>query len=510
MFPEKFLWVVAQSGFQFEMGDKLRRNIDTNTDWWHWVRDKTNIEKGLVSGDLPEEGINNYELYEKDHEIARKLGLNAYRIGIEWSRIFPWPTTFIDVDYSYNESYNLIEDVKITKDTLEELDEIANKREVAYYRSVINSLRSKGFKVIVNLNHFTLPYWLHDPIEARERALTNKRNGWVNPRTVIEFAKYAAYIAYKFGDIVDMWSTFNEPMVVVELGYLAPYSGFPPGVLNPEAAKLAILHMINAHALAYRQIKKFDTEKADKDSKEPAEVGIIYNNIGVAYPKDPNDSKDVKAAENDNFFHSGLFFEAIHKGKLNIEFDGETFIDAPYLKGNDWIGVNYYTREVVTYQEPMFPSIPLITFKGVQGYGYACRPGTLSKDDRPVSDIGWELYPEGMYDSIVEAHKYGVPVYVTENGIADSKDILRPYYIASHIKMIEKAFEDGYEVKGYFHWALTDNFEWALGFRMRFGLYEVNLITKERIPREKSVSIFREIVANNGVTKKIEEELLRG
>ncbi|WP_297512918.1 beta-galactosidase BgaS [Thermococcus sp.] len=505
MLPEDFLWGVSQSGFQFEMGDKLRRNIDPNTDWWKWVRDPFNIKRELVSGDLPEEGINNYELYVKDHLLAKDLGLNAYRIGIEWSRIFPWPTWFVDVEVE-RDSYGLVKDVKINKNTLEELDEIANRQEVAYYRRVIEHLREMGFKVIVNLNHFTLPLWLHDPILAREKALTNGRIGWVGQESVVEFAKYAAYIANALGDLVDMWSTFNEPMVVVELGYLAPYSGFPPGVMNPEAAKLAILNMINAHALAYKMIKKFDRVKADKDSRSEAEVGIIYNNIGVAYPHDPNDPKDLKAAENDNYFHSGLFFDAIHEGKLNIEFDGETFVKAKHLKGNDWIGVNYYTREVVRYSEPKFPSIPLITFRGVHDHGYACRPGSSSADGRPVSDIGWEIYPEGIYDSIKEANRYGVPVYVTENGIADSTDALRPYYIASHVAKIEEAHEAGYDVRGYLYWALTDNYEWALGFRMRFGLYKVDLITKERTPREESVKVYRSIVENNGVSRELREK----
>jgi beta-galactosidase len=507
MLPEDFLWGVSESGFQFEMGDKFRRNLDTNTDWWHWVRDKTNIEKDLVSGDLPEEGINYYELYPEDHQLAASLGLNAYRLGVEWSRIFPWPTTQVEVDYTLDESYGLVKDVKIKKSALEELDELANKKALLHYRRIIADLRERGFKVILNLNHFTLPYWLHDPIESRERALSNKRNGWINPRTVIEFAKYAAYMAHRFGDLVDMWATFNEPMVVAELGYLAPYSGFPPGILSPEGAKLAILHQLNAHALAYKMVKKFDKEKAYPDSGECASVGIIYNNIGVAQPLDPNDPKDVKAAENDNFFHTGLFFEAIHRGKLNVDFDGENFVRAKWLKGNDWIGLNYYTREVVTYKEPPYPSIPLITFKGAPGYGYACMPGSTSKAGNPVSDMGWEVYPEGLYQSINAASEYGVPIYVTENGVADSKDVLRPYYIASHIEAIEKTVEEGHDVRGYFYWALTDNYEWALGFRMRFGLYEVNLLTKERKPRPKSVEVYRSIVRNNGLTEELRKKL---
>ena len=503
MLPEDFLWGVSQSGFQFEMGDRLRRYIDTNTDWWHWVRDEHNIREGLVSGDLPEDGINSYELYLEDQSLAKSLGLNTYRVGVEWSRIFPWPTTGVDVDYTLDDSYGLIKEVSISKDTLEELDRISNQREVLHYRRVLKSLKENGFKVILNLNHFTLPYWLHDPILSREKNAKNERSGWVGLDSVIEFSKFAAYVAYKFGDLVDMWSTFNEPMVVVELGYLAPYSGFPPGIINPEAAKLSILHIINAHALAYRLIKKFSPKGEDG-----CNVGIIYNNIGVAYPYDPNDPKDVEAAENDNFLQSGLFFEAIGRGRLNVEFDGETFVDVPYLKSLDWIGVNYYTREVVKHQDPVFPELPLVTFKGVPNYGYGCRPGSTSKDGNPVSDMGWEIYPRGIHDSIVTASSYGVPIYITENGIADSRDMLRPYYLVSHIKELERARDEGYDVRGYLYWALTDNYEWALGFRMRFGLYSVDMITKERKARLTSVNTYREIVENNGITKRLEDMLL--
>jgi len=101
-FPEFFKWGVSQSGFQFEMGDMYRRFIDTNTDWWHWVRDPFNVSTKLVSGDLPEDGIDYIELFRKDHEIAYSLGLNIYRIGIEWSRIFPHPTWYVDVDVEHD------------------------------------------------------------------------------------------------------------------------------------------------------------------------------------------------------------------------------------------------------------------------------------------------------------------------------------------------------------------------------------------------------------------------
>ncbi|MDV3103626.1 beta-galactosidase BgaS [Thermococcus waiotapuensis] len=494
----EFLWGVSQSGFQFEMGDRFNRNLDTRSDWWYWARDPVNLKKELVSGDLPEEGINNYELYPLDHSLAKELGLNAYSLNLEWSRIFPCPTYGVEVDYELDGN-GLIKRVKITRETLRKLDGIADKNEVHHYTRVLTNLKKLGFKVALTLTHYTHPIWLHDPIESRDTNLQNERNGWVSQKSVLEFAKFAAYLAYKFGHLVDIWATFNEPMVMVELGYLAPYSGFPPGVVNPQSAKQAIINIINAHARAYDAIREFEKE---------APIGIIANNVGTSYPKDPNDPEDIKAAQMTDFFHSGLMLQALTKGDLNIEFDMETTIKVPHLERLDWIGITYYSREVVAHSEPKFPEIPITGFKGVPGYGYSCPPNELSKDGYPVSDIGWEVYPEGIYNSIKAASEYGKPVYIMENGIADSKDVLRPHFIASHVAYIERALESGFDVRGYFHWALTDNYEWAMGFRMRFGLYSVDMITKERIPRKESVGVYREIVGNNGVTERIRREYL--
>ena len=98
VFPEKFLWGASNSGFQFEMGDSAGLNVDSGSDWYLWVHDEANIKKGVVSGDLPENGIDYWNLYKKDHAIARRFGLNAYRIGVEWSRIFPKSTAAIKVE----------------------------------------------------------------------------------------------------------------------------------------------------------------------------------------------------------------------------------------------------------------------------------------------------------------------------------------------------------------------------------------------------------------------------
>ncbi|KUH32194.1 beta-galactosidase [Thermococcus celericrescens] len=478
---EEFYWGVVQSAFQFEMGDPLRQAIDARSDWWQWVRDPFNIKNDLVSGDLPEDGINNYELYEIDHRLAKDLDLNAYQLTIEWSRIFPCPTFGVDAEVE-RDSYGLIKRVKIKKETLEELDGLANHSEVAHYRAVLKNLKKLGFSTFVTLNHQTLPLWLHNPIEVRRNPEGARARGWVDEGSIVEFVKFSAYVAWKFPDLVDFWATFDEPMVTVELGYLAPYVGWPPGILNPNAAKKVIIHQMVAHARAYDAIKEF--------SKAP--VGIILNII-PAYPLNPRDERDVKAAENYDYFHNRLFLNALNDGRVDLELNREE-VKINHLARNDWIGNNYYTREVVKWVEPKFKELPMVSFVGAEGYGYSGNPMGVSPDNNPTSDFGWEVYPKGIYDSTMIAAEYGKPVYITENGVADSKDILRPRYIVSHVRELFRAIENGADVRGYFHWALTDNYEWAMGFKIRFGLYEVDLITKERIPRRKSVETYRRIV----------------
>ncbi len=495
-FPEGFKWGVSQSGFQFEMGDPYRRFIDTNTDWWYWVRDAYNVSSKLVSGDLPEDGIDYIELFRRDHVIAHNMGLNIYRIGIEWSRIFPHPTWVVETDVEYDGS-GIVKHVRIDLEILKKLDEIANHDALNHYREIIMDLRRLGFKVIVNLNHFTLPYWLHDPIKARSSNLSKGPLGILDDRFPIEFAKYAGYIAWKLGDLVDLWSTMNEPMVPVELGYMGTYTGFPPGVTAIDKVPTAIKNLALAHSLAYDVIKKFDAVRADPDSTSPAEVGIIYNII-PAYSL--NDS-DTLSSEHYSYFHNKIMLNAIVYGRLDIGLDDKSIIKPQVMGGKlDWIGINYYTRIVVRREPDRFRNYPVLDFDAIPGYGYACIPHGISKIGRWCDGMGWEHYPEGLLAALDLAKEYSDRIYITENGTSDARDIYRPGYIVNHLYVLNMAMQYGVRVMGYIHWALTDNYEWAQGFRQKFGLYKVDLITKERIPRMSS-KIYSEIVQSNSISK---------
>jgi len=503
VFPEKFLWGVSTSGFQFEMGASAGLNVDSSSDWYLWVHDTANIHKGVVSGDLPENGINYWDLYKKDHSIARGLGLNAYRIGVEWSRVFPKSTSAIELEFE-KASDDSIAKIEVDDSALQRLEEVANKVAVNHYRAVIEDLRNKGIKVFVCLNHFTLPLWIHNPITVRDTNLRKGPRGWVDQKTIIEFTKYAAYMAWKLGDIVDEWATFNEPMVIPETGYLIPQSGFPPGLNNFKVSRKVALNLTIAHARAYDAIKKADTIKADQDSPSSADVGVIHNVI-PAMPFRAEYDSDIKAADFLNRMHNHFFPQSVCNGWVDANLNG--LQDKGEMKDHiknrlDWLGVNYYARLVVKGKKSLLARL----FAGIvavpemaENYGFLCQPDSASADGRQTTDLGWEIYPEGMLAALKAMQRYGRPLYVMENGIADAKDTLRSKFIIDHLKILDKAInEEKIDVKGYFHWSLTDNYEWAKGFSMKFGLCEVELKTKRRKER-RSAKVYKNIITKGTV-----------
>ncbi|MEM3784050.1 MAG: beta-galactosidase BgaS [Candidatus Bathyarchaeia archaeon] len=500
-FKAGFLWGVSVSGFQFEMGDSAGKGLDVNTDWFVWVHDVENIRRGIVSGDLPENGIDYWHLYSEDHNYAKKLGLNAYRIGIEWSRIFPKSTLAVEVGVERASDGN-ISRLDVDCKALEMLDKLADKDALNHYKDIIADLREKGFKVFVCLNHFTLPLWIHNPLTVRATKLRKGPRGWMDETSIIEFTKYAAYLAWSLGEMVDNWAVFNEPMAVCEAGYMIPESGFPPGVSSFKAVIKAAENMAVAYARAYDAIKKLDTVKADSDSQSPAYVGLIHNVI-PAQPLNDEEKLHVEAAKFMDNLHNQFFPRAVADGWLDKNLNGvcEKSKVKNYLGQRlDWLGVNYYTRFVIRGKRnllaKLFAGIPAVP-EIMPNYGFGCQPNSVSAAGNPTSDMGWEIYPEGLLEALKAMAKFGKPLYVTENGLADAKDTLRAKFIEDHVAVLEKALnEEKIDVRGYFHWALTDNYEWAKGFKMKFGLFAVNIQTKKRTMR-KSAKIYKKIVEAN-------------
>lgn len=471
MFPKGFKFGFSEAGFQFEMGIS---EPDTASDWYRWTHNESNISKKLVSGDLPENGAGYWDLYREDHDRARSAGMNAGRLGLEWSRIFPESTESVKVGVEMDG--NDLLGVDVTEENLEELDKLANQHAVRHYQEMFRDFKEKMGYLAVNLYHWTVPLWVNDPDRNGDGIYGRPLGGAFEKTQAVEFSKYAAYAAWKFDEFADSWVTMNEPNMVF-LGNSTDTSYKGLAFRKKQFAE--------AHARAYENLKRF--------SGKP--VGIIYANGDVQ----PLTADDAEAAKLMTHVQRYSFFDTIIKGDLSWynrdigeDSDRGTKDSRKDLAGKvDWLGVNYYSRDVVTAQPD--------SWKIEQGFGYATGNRVKSLDGRSVSDAGWEVYPEGIYNLLMEYHDhYHMPMMITENGMADAADAIRPRYIASHMHHMERAIKDGAKLEGYFHWALTDNYEWASGFSMRFGMFGVDFKTKARHLRPSSF-VFKEIAESGGV-----------
>jgi beta-glucosidase/6-phospho-beta-glucosidase/beta-galactosidase len=484
-FPRGFLWGIASSGFQTEMG--RGRDVDRRSDWFAWAHDATNIQEKHVSGDLPERGPGHWALYRRDAQLARRtLHSNAYRMGIEWSRIFPRSTAGVHVKG------------RITVADLRKLDRLADQRAVRHYRAELVYVRRLGMKPFVTINHFTLPSWIHDPIAVRA-ALSRlgpddalpplKKAGWLGRSTVAEFRKYSAYLAWKYGKLVDFWTPINEPGVVAANGYVnGVLAGFfPPGVFSFTAAVTALQNEADANAAAYDAVHAFDRH---------AKVGLVQNMIAFT-PNDPSSARDVTGTQHADYIFNRLFLDAAVKGYRDRNADA---VIAPSEKHRklagkaDFIGVNYYFRGRVTgLPQPLSRRIPVLDFAPQTDYRNSPCPTTCS-------DFGSEIYPAGLRQVLATAGAYRLPVYVTENGIADATDRLRPAYLVQHIAEMRRAIAARQaDVRGYFQWSLVDNFEWSAGYAPKFGLFSFDPSTLARTPRP-SAALFGRIASGNRIS----------
>ena len=486
-FPEGFLWGPATSAFQTEAGGRPAHS-DKRSDWWVWSHDAGNVAAGRVSGDRVERGPGNWRLYRRDARLARRrLGSNAFRFSIEWSRLFPRST--------------------VGARTPRQLDGLANKAAVRHYAAELRSLRQLGLEPVVTLHHFTTPSWLHDPLAVRaafagvgpdDPPPNVTRGGWLNQRTVTEFGKFAAWAAWKFGKQVDLWVTVNEPMVVAVNGYVnipgTFAAWFPPGVFSFSGAIAVVRNLAKANAVAYDAVHRFDRR---------ARVGPVHNMIAFT-PADPGSPTDRAGADHADYIFNRLYLDAVVKGIDDRDVDG--VVDPGERRGDlrgraDFIGLNYYFRSRVTgLGAPASTSVPLFDFLPNNTYAHPQSPGA-PPCPTTCTEFGWEIYPKGFRQALRTAGSYNRPVYVTENGLADADDDQRAGYLVSHLRALRAAMRAGeVRAKGYFAWSLTDNFEWAAGYYPRFGFFSYNPATLARRERP-SARVFRRIARTGALPR---------
>ena len=315
-----------------------------------------------------------------------------------------------------------------------------NQAEIEHYKKVLKSLKDRNIKVMLTLWHFTLPKWVAD------------KGGWENDKTINYFAKFTEKIVPELKDYVDFWITINEPGVVIFQSYILGV--WPPLKRSKLAVVKAYWNMASAHKKTYKIIHKLVPN---------AQVGIAHNVFSF------------------DAFHHHSILEGIAVWGCDI-ITNHLFYKLTGMKTHDFLGINYYINQYISFNsKKRFPSIVDIS---------------LTKKD--VSDMGWEIYPEGIFDLLMDFSDYHKPMYITENGLATTNDDRRVRFVLSYLKEIYHAIQAGADVKGYFHWSLMDNFEWHLGFSPRFGLIEIDFQTQKRSPRP-SAYIYRQIIEHNGI-----------
>jgi beta-glucosidase len=401
--PESPFAGVAPDGFLWGVSTSAHQ-IEGGNQWSDWARFERDREaSGEASG--------HWDRVAEDVGLIEALGANAYRFSIEWSRLEP-----VEGEWS------------------EEAWE--------HYADEVRQLRAAGIEPMVTLLHFTLPAWLAD------------RGGLTAEDFPQRFGRFAAEAAHRLGDEVTLWCTLNEPNVQMIQGYVEGI--WPPGVRDTAQASQAFAGLVRAHAAAAAAVRANDTESS---------IGMAVNLI-VFDPWSQWSLLDWIASRQADSGFNWAFHNSVREGRILFELAGFPPLDEPLegLAGStDWLGVNYYRRNMVRFD------------LGAPGL-VELRPGPGE-----LSDSGVEIYPEGLLRLLRRAWKrYGKPIYITENGVSDAADRLRAGYLRGHATAVARALDEGIPVRGYFHWSLLDNFEWTEGFGPRFGLYRVDYETLGR------------------------------
>ncbi|MGV2108422.1 GH1 family beta-glucosidase [Agrobacterium vitis] len=423
-FPGDFLFGVATASYQIEGATKAGGRKPCIWDAF------ANMPGRVFERHNGDVACDHYNRWEQDLDLIQEMGVSAYRFSIAWPRIIPDGTGRV------------------------------NEAGLDFYDKLVDGLKDRGIKAYATLYHWDLPLALMGD------------GGWTARSTAYAFQRYAKLVMARLGDRLDAVATFNEPWCSVWLSHL--YGVHAPGERNMDAA-LHALHYTNlAHGLGIDAIRQVAPQ---------VPAGLVLNAHSVI--PGSQSAADQAAAERAHQFHNGAFFDPVFKGEYPAEFFAALGDRMPVIEDGDlevisqkleWWGLNYYT--------PM-----RVADNPAEGAEF---PATV--DAPPVSpdktDIGWEVYApalkslvEGLYD------RYTLPVcYITENGACYNMEVVegevddqpRLDYYAEHLGVVADLIAGGIPMRGYFAWSLMDNFEWAEGYRMRFGLVHVDYETQVR------------------------------
>ncbi|HUB06398.1 MAG TPA: family 1 glycosylhydrolase [Myxococcales bacterium] len=482
-----FLFGAATSAYQVE-GHAF------GADWWQW--EQVPLGSGTCDTILDcassDAGPDHYDQYASDLAQAAALSMNAYRFSIEWSRVEPSPGVYDPV-------------------------------QIAHYHDVLAACAANGLTPMVTLDAVTLPQWLHGVKAGRTGASdADWTGGWrglpgetPGPAASIvqAFAQFAGDMAAEYGAQVDLWVTLEDPVTLAAQAYVTGF--WPPGaVLHLTDFRDAIVNLAYAHAAAYDAIHAADLTAAAPGGP-PAQVSVEQQlSVFLLDPSYTGTDGALLTAQMDYVFN-WLFLNAVIDGNLDTHFDlsyshpgdpeGEGTGLAALGGRADFLALGYYSTEVVT---PYLGG--LADAQGSSLY----LPATFAENSDPSvphgdSPPGAQIDPAGLHDELLAAAGNWpyLPIYVVENGVADAADQLRAAFIVDHVAQLQRAMADGADVRGYFHWALLDDFEWQYGLTPRYGLLSVDEADPAR-PRTvtKGAQAYQQIIQAGGVTPAIQAQ----
>ncbi len=372
-----------------------------------------------------------YNRLEEDLDLIAALGVDVYRFSTSWARVLP------------------------------EGRGAPNEEGLDFYDRLVDGLLERGIKPAATLYHWELPSPLAD------------LGGWRNRDIAEWFADFTEVIMGRIGDRVWSAAPINEPWCV---GWLSHFMGLhAPGLRDIRATARAMHHVVLAHGRSIQVMRGLGMQN----------LGAVCNQEWVTLAEDSEAS--IKAAARYDAIYNRFFLGGIFQGAYpELALEG---LEPHLPKGwqddfgvitepVDWCGLNYYTRKLISDA----PDDPWPHY--AEGVG-----------DLPQTTMGWEIYPDGLYNFLTRAHdEYtkDLPIYVTENGMSASDvigadgtvpDPHRTDYLDAHLSAVQRAINEGVPVKGYFCWSLMDNYEWALGYEKRFGLVHVDFATLKRTPK---------------------------
>ncbi len=448
-FPKDFLWGSATASYQVEGA----WNIDGRGEsiWDRYSHTPGNV-KGGWTGDV---ACDNYHRFPEDVAIMKQMNLRSYRYSIAWPRIQPSGSG------------------------------ASNQKGIDFYKRLTDAVLGAGMRPLVTLFHWDLPQNLED------------QGGWPNRDTAARFADYVEIVIKTLGDRINTWAIFNEPWVFTYVGYAE--GRHAPGKTDFD------LFLKSAHTV---NLAQGDAFRAIKAIAPKSKVGTAFS-MSPATPR-TSSAEDAAAARRFDAFNNVWFLETALRGRYPEAFVHGTPLETMGFQSGDekrmiapldYIGVNYYFRRIVSASTSTTAASSKVSYDAM---GFAIAMGK----NGPLTEIGWEVYPRGLYDIVQRVSKdYKLPIEITENGcsygdypdangrVADNRRI---DYYREHLRELARAIRDGADVRGYHAWSILDNFEWAEGYTQRFGLVYIDFPTQRRYMKD-SAKWFSKIASTNTV-----------